>query len=413
MTSLNDANWWSRFRNRWWGGRTHLDKGNSSLPFVGASTSLGHALNADTALKLATVWACVRLRSQTIASLPLHIRDNKKQIADTHPLYYILHDQPNADMTASEFWEAMIASLELWGNAYALISRNKVGQVVSLEPFNPEYMSVSRSLDGVISYEYRETRQQATYTEDVILHIKGFSLDGLIGLSPIKYQADVMGGQIDANQSANNEWKNGLKVGGFLETGEKTLTKEQRNRLRKNLAEFAQVENQGKYMVLEAGMKPASASSVRINPQDAQLLESRYFGVEEICRTFAVPPQLIYHTDKASSWASSMEQMNTGFLMYSLRPVLIRIEQAISKKLLTASERKKYKVKFSVEGLLRADTSGRANFYSQMLQNGVMTRNEVRKLEDLPTYKGADQLTVQLNLTPLEKLGKDDDRVKN
>lgn len=156
-------------------------------------------------------------------------------------------------------------------------------------------------------------------------------------------------------------------------------------------------------MVLEAGMD--IVSSLRINPKDAQLLESRYFGIEEICRTFGVPPQLIYHTDKASSWASSLEGMNSGFLMYSLRSVLVRIEQAIVKKLINVSERDLYKPRFAVEGLLRADSQGRANFYNSALQNGWMTRNEVRALEDLPPLDGGDVLTVQLNLTPLDKLG--------
>jgi HK97 family phage portal protein len=148
-----------------------------------------------------------------------------------------------------------------------------------------------------------------------------------------------------------------------------------------------------------------------MNPQDAQLLESRYFGVEEICRTFKTPPQLIYHMDKASSWASSLEQMNLGYLTYSLRPTLVRIEQTVARKLLSVEDRAKYKPKFSVEGLLRADSAGRANFYSTLLQNGVMTRNEVRGLEDLPEHANADQLTVQLNLTPIDQLGKTNEQI--
>ena len=143
-----------------------------------------------------------------------------------------------------------------------------------------------------------------------------------------------------------------------------------------------------------------------MNPQDAQLLESRYFGIEEICRIFGVPPQLIYHTNKASSWASSLENMNLGFLMYSLRPVQVKIEQAIVKKLLSPAERSQYKPKWSVEGLLRADSNGRSAFYTSALQNGWLTRNEVRELEDLPPLDGGDSLTVQTNLTHLHNLGK-------
>ena len=157
-------------------------------------------------------------------------------------------------------------------------------------------------------------------------------------------------------------------------------------------------------MVLEAGMNVA-ANPYRIKPSDAQLLESRYFGIEEICRMFGVPPQLIGHTDKSSSWASSLENTNLGFLTYGIAPTLRKIEQTISRKLLRADERKEFRPKFSVNGLLRADSQSRAAFYSQMLQNGVMSRNEVRELEDLQRVEGADELTAQLNLTTVDKIG--------
>lgn len=400
--TTNDTNWWQRFYARWFGGGKRLDKGGAVEPFNSVYMPSGTAVTAETSLKLSAVWACVRLRSQTISSLPLHLRSADNGTANNHPLHRILHDAPNADMTASEFWEAMVVSIDLWGNAYALINRNRTGQVVSLDVLDPSITTVKREKSGEISYLVGDT----LYPSDDVLHIKGFTLDGLVGLSPIRYQASVMGAQIDANNAANHTFSNNLKAGGFLQTGQQVLTAEQRERLRNNMTFFAKPENAGKYMVLEAGMTVA-ANSVKINPADAQLLESRYFGIEEICRAFGVPPQLIYHTDKSSSWASSLEGMNLGFLMYSLRPTLVRIEQAIVKKLLTPAERAKYKPKFAVEGLLRADSHGRSQFYMSALQNGWMTRNEVRALEDLPPVAGGDSLTVQLNLTPLEQLGQD------
>lgn len=413
MSTLNDVDWWSRFRSAWRSGANRLDKDSESLPWNGSSTESGNRVSAETSLRLATVWACVRLRSETIASLPLHLRDSDKNIAVNHPLYRILHDQPNADMTASEFWEAMIASLDLWGNAYALIHRNTKKDVIALDILDPECMTVRRSKTGAIDYVYDKKSDDGKYHEDDILHIKGFTLDGLVGLSPIRYQSDVIGAQVDANNAAGAEFKNNLKAGGFLKTGEKNLNKEQRERLRDNLALFSRPENAGKFMVLESGMEPASATHIRINPADAQLLESRNFGVEEICRIFKTPPQLVYHLDKASSWASSLEQMNQGYLTYSLQPTLVRIEQTIVRKLLSPADRAKYRPKFSVEGLLRADSQGRASYYSTLLQNGVFTRNEVRALEDLPAHAGADQLTVQLNLTPIELLGRNDEQTKD
>ncbi|OOF50738.1 phage portal protein [Rodentibacter trehalosifermentans] len=407
MNTLNDKGWWSRFYDRLFSGGKRLDKGDTAEPFISESSGSGSQVTADKALKLSAVWACVRLRSQAISSLPLHLKDSHRKIAGGHPLYKIIHDAPNADMCASEFWEAIISNLDLWGNAYCRI--NRIGdRVVSLDLFDPQYMSVGRSDSGEIIYKYTKNNVDGgEYSEKDVLHFRGFTLDGLIGLSPIGYQAQVMGLQMDANNAASKAFKNNLKAGGFLKTGERVLNEEQRKRVREGLSEFGKPENAGKWMVLEAGMEPANMSGAWINPQDAQLLESRYFGIEEICRAFGVPPQLIYSTDKSSSWASSAEQIDLNFLTYSLTPVLRRIEQTIARKLLKPEERSKFYPRFSVEGLLRADSAGRASFYTAMLQNGVMTRNEVRELENLPPIAGADQLTVQINLTSIDKIGKE------
>ncbi|WKT00960.1 phage portal protein [Gallibacterium salpingitidis] len=403
--TLNDVGWWSRFYTRWFGGGKRLDKGGVVEPFISQTTNTGAVVDAETALKLSAVWACVKLRSQTIASLPLHLKDKDSAIALKHPLYHIIHDSPNADMSASEYWEAQIASLDLWGNAYSRINRAN-GRIISLEVLDPQYMQVKRNAFGEIIYNYtKENADGGSYREDDILHFRGFTLDGLIGLSPIRYQAQCMGMQIAANSAAGNAFKNNLKAGGFIKTGERVLSDENRTLLREALSQFGQPENAGKWMVLEAGMEPATMAGSWINPMDAQLLESRYFGIEEICRAFSVPPQLIYSSDKASSWASSSEQINLNFLTYSLAPTLRRIEQTITRKLLKPIDRSVYSPVFSVEGLLRADSAGRANFYSQMLQNGVMTRNEVRRLENLPPMPGGDVLTVQLNLTSIDKIG--------
>ncbi|HEX8596704.1 MAG TPA: phage portal protein [Pseudomonas sp.] len=403
MADLNDSGFWQRFWSRF-SGRTRLDDGERAVPFESHTTPSGSVVGADSSLKLSAVWACVRLRAQTVASLPLHLRGEDKSHAKEHPLYRLLHSSPNADMTASEFWESQLASLDLWGNAFSHIVW--IGRrVTALVPLNPEKMTVRRTSSGKLVYEYTKGGNVKEYAEEEILHLKGFTLDGLMGLSPIQFAAETLGGLMDANKAATREFQNGLKVGGFLKTGVATLAQEQRDRLRAGLSTFGLPENAGKWMVLEAGMEPASAQGIRINPVDAQLLESRYFGIEEICRAFGVPPQLVGHTNKASSWASSLEQTNMGFLTYSLRPTLVRIEQAIAKKLLLPEERGLYRPKFAVEGLLRADSAARSSFYSQMLQNGVMSRNEVRALEDFPPVEGADALTAQLNLTTIDKIG--------
>ncbi|MFP1006241.1 phage portal protein [Acinetobacter baumannii] len=402
MSDLQDMGFWSRFWSRLTG-RTQLKKGDTSYPFDSYLSSGGAVVSPETALKLSAVWACVKLRAETISTLPLHLYDSNKKIAKDHGLYRVLHDSPNADMCASEFWQIQSACLDLWGNAYSYITRRNDRSVISLEPLFPSEMVKKRLKDGGFEYHYTENGKVKIYTDDEILHFKGFTLDGYVGLSAIQFFAQTIGMQFDANNQAQDWFKNGLKVGGFLETGEQTLTGEQRTRMRNHLAEFSKPENSGKYMILEAGMKLASASAIRINPIDAQLLESRYFGIEEICRAFGVPPQLIGHTNKASSWASSLEQTNQGFLTYSLNPQLVRYEQTISRKLLLPQDKYKYRPKFAVDGLLRANNTARADFYVKMTQNGLYTRNEVRELEDMPRAEDptADQLMVQMQMVPL------------
>lgn len=413
MSTLNDQSWWARFYDRWFSGAKRLDKGSTAEPFVSQSSGSGSSVDVEKSLKLSAVWACVRLRSQTIASLPLHLKDSDRKIASKHELYKIIHDAPNADMCSSEFWEAQIANLDLWGNSYSRINRIG-GRVVSLDILDPQYMRVKRSNSGEIVYIYTKNNVDGgEYPESEILHFRGFTLDGLVGLSPISYQAHVMGLQIDANNAASKAFKNNLKAGGFLKTGDRVLNSDQRKLMRDALADFGKPENAGKWMILEAGMEPANMSGAWINPHDAQLLESRYFGIEEICRAFGVPPQLVFSTDKSSSWASSAEQINQNFLTYSLNPMLKRIEQTISRKLLKPEDRSKFYPIFSVEGLLRADSAGRASFYTALLQNGVMTRNEVRALENLPPVEGADQLTVQLNLTSIDKIGEQQNDIQS
>ena len=403
MSDLQDTGFWSRFWSRLTG-KTQLNKGGSSHPAGDYTSSGGAIVNPETALKLSAVWACVKLRAETISTLPLHLYDSDKKIAKDHDLYRILHDSPNADMCASEFWQIQSASLDLWGNAYSYISRRANRSVISLEPLFPSEMVKKRLKDGSFEYHYTENGKVKIYTDDEILHFKGFTLDGYVGLSAIQFFAQTIGMQFDANNQAQDWFKNGLKVGGFLESGETTLTKEQRHSLRESLSMFSRPENAGKYMVLEAGMKVASAANIRINPVDAQLLESRYFGIEEICRAFGVPPQLIGHTNKASSWASSLEQTNQGFLTYSLNPQLVRYEQTIARKLLLPQDKYKYRPKFSVDGLLRADVAKRSEYYVRMTQNGLMTRNEARDLEDWAPLPGGDKLMVQMQMVPLDSV---------
>lgn len=362
-------------------------------------------LSDEKAMQISAVWACVRMLSEVIGSLPLQVYQDTKDgrvVARQHPLYRVLHSKPNAYQTAVEFRETMMMHLALEGNAYAVIDRNSRGDVVSLLPLYAGSMEVSM-VGGQIAYEYHTEKGVTVYAPQNILHIKLFGPGVTVGLSPLAYARQALGLAASIENHTNRFFSNGARPGGIL-TIDKTLTAEQREALK---AKFSQMhegdENAFRLMVLEAGFdfKPTT-----INPDDAQMLQQWSFSIDEICRFFRIHPLLIGATDKVSSWPTASEAQDLFFLKYSLRPYLTRWEQAISDKLLTAADRSSgVYAEFSIEGLLRADSQARAQFYSTMVQNGLMTRNEVRKRENMPAMDGGDALTAQVNMAPVGGLG--------
>ncbi|WP_395008662.1 phage portal protein [Undibacterium sp.] len=374
---------------------------------VGGSDSYsGEIVNQQTAMQIATVWACIRLIAETIATLPMimYERDAKggRNVARDHWLYRLLHDQPNANMTAVEFWECVVSQLCLWGNAYVL--KTYIGnRIVSLDPLKPNLMQVKTDVNGDLFYIYTTSSGLKTYTEKEIWHVKGFGIDGLVGLSPVSYARNSLGAAIATDRASGKLFANGMRAGGAL-TMQNILTKEQREQIRESMAaQLAGTANTGKLMVLEGG---STYQSLSMNPDDVQMLETRAFQVEEICRWFRVPPFMIGHSEKSTSWGTGLEQQMIGFLTFALRPYLTRLEQGIKKSLLPPPDRLKYFGEFSIEGLMRADSAGRAALYASGGQNGWMTRNEIRELENRPPVAGGDELTVQSNLLPINLLGK-------
>jgi len=359
------------------------------------------------ALQIGAVWSCTRLLSETIGALPLGVysRDAKgaKAPATVDPLYALLHDSPNADQTAAEFWEAAVACLCLWGNFYAEKKRNGVGQIVALNVLRPALVSVRRNASGARVYRLNGASGARELGEDDVFHIRGFGVGGDVGLSPIGYARRTLNLALDTEAAAQASWDNGVKGSGFLVVpGKPTPT--QKDDLRKTFLDpITGAEATGKAGILEAGMDWKQI--VGIPPEQLQLLESRAFNVEEICRWFRVPPFMIGHTEKSTSWGTGLEQQMIGFLTFSLRPYLTRIEQAVKKQLIAPANRATLFVEFNLEGLLRADSQGRAALYASAAQNGWMTRNEIRALENRPRVDGGDDLTVQSNLLPVDKLG--------
>lgn len=384
----------------WLGVPISLTTGEFWREWFGTSSS-GKVVTADKVIRLSAVWACVRLLSESVSTLPLKIyerqADGSRKLAQNNPAYQILCRRPNLEMTPSRFMLMIVASVCLRGNAF--VEKLYIGsKLVSLVPLLPQNMVVKRLDSGKLQYTYTDNGVQRNIPVDRMMHIRGFGLDGVCGMMPTMAGVDVFGAAMAVDEAAAKIFENGLQSTGFL-SSKTALNDGQRERLRKALQNFIGSKNAGKLMVLENEL---TYQNVTMNPEAAQLLESRSFSIEEICRWFRVPPFMVGHTTKQSSWASSLEGMNMLFLTHTLRPLLVNIEQEISRCLLNSDE--DLFAEFSVEGLLRADSAGRAAYYTSALQNGWMSRNDVRRLENMPPIEGGDIYTVQLNLTQLKNL---------
>ncbi|PYB71502.1 phage portal protein [Rhizobium wuzhouense] len=365
----------------------------------------GEVVTDDTVLSLSAVWACVNLIAGTIASLPLVVyrTDNqgRRTVAREHKLYRVLHDSPNYDQTAVDFWEFVSASIELWGNAYARISRSG-SDIASLHPIAPNLVSVRRLSSGTIEYRWTEDGKSFVETDKTMLHIRGFGGNPLGGMSTLHFGRHAFSLARAVDRSAGSTFRHGLRPSGVL-TFEKWLSPEQRQVAEDKLNEkFLGAMNAGRPLILEGGTK---WEQLTISPDDAQLLQSRGFSIEEICRFFGTPPFMIGHTEKTTSWGTGLEQQTLGFQKFTLRRRLKRIEQALEKQLLTPNDRaNRITIEFNLEGLLRGDSAGRARFYQQMTQIGAMTINEVRALENLPPVDGGDVPRMQMQNMPITEI---------
>lgn len=362
----------------------------------------GRSITQESALQNDTVWACVKLISEAVSTLPLGFyersADGGRSPATSHPLYEVLHYQPNARMSAVTYWQIVSASLLLWGNAYSEIDLTGK-RVVALDFLMPDRMRLVRPQGGGdLEYHYTENGRTRVIPRDRVMHIKAFGVDGEVGLSAIQYGRNSIGSALAADKASDETFRDASRASGIV-TVDLQLKPEQREDIRRHVKT---VSDKGGVYVLEKG---ADYKSLKFSPADAELLASRSFSVETICRWFRVPPVMIGHGDKASSWPTSTEAQGALFLRYVLRACISGIEQEIRRALLTPAERLRYFAEFSIEGLLRGDSAARSSFYSTALQNGWMSRNEVRRLENLPPVEGGDVLTVQSNMLPIDRLG--------
>lgn len=363
----------------------------------------GKSVNVDSVLQLSTGSACVRLISETIATLPFGFyerrADGSRESASSHSLFNVLHNQPNSDMTAVVFWEVVVASMLLWGNAYIEIQR--IGsRVVGLGFLMPNCVSVGINSRGFIEYTYQSPgKAPRTIAAADMMHIPAFSTDGFTGLSPIQYAKNIFGTALATDEASSDTFKHAMRSPGLV-TMDAVLQPGQRDDIREHVKKVAA---SGGVMVLEKG---SAFQQLAFNPHDSELLASRSFNVEEIARWFRVDPSMIGHGGKDSNWGTGLEQKMMWFLTFTLRPWCVRIEQAVRRSLLTPLERTRYFAEFAIEGLLRADSATRAEFFSKMVNNGIYTRDYCRQLENLmPMGGNAAVLTVQSALLPLDKLG--------
>jgi len=374
--------------------------------FGGGPTASGETVTIDSSLQIDTVFACVRLISQTIATLPLQLfrtlPDGRGELDRDHRLYPLLHDQPNADMTSVTFLTAMFSCLLLWGNAYALIERRKDGSVVSLTPLLPSRLQVIRNQDGSLKFHYSWMNVSEDFTEDQIFHLKGFSLDGIVGLSPVAQAREQMGIAWAAEKTAASFFRNGMRPSMVL-TAPNYMTPVQRERFGESFVEkFSGSINAGKVPLVEGGWK---LDQITMNPDDAQLLATRAFSVETICRWFGVNPVMVGHMEKTTAWGTGLEQMNLWFLTYTLRPWLMAFEQEVRRTLMSPVDRMLYYVQFNVDGLLRADSEKRAATMASYVNAGINTPNEMRAKNNDAPLPGGDKLTMAAGRMPLETLG--------
>ena len=387
-------------------------EGNDFSLLFGRTTS-GKTVNERTALQTTAVYACVRILSETIASLPLHVyryTEGGKAKDTEHVLYTLLHDEPNPDMTSFVFRETLMSHLLIWGNAYSQILRDRSGQVIGLYPLLPDQMSVHRSEKGKLFYVYNryeednpnfQEKGSIVLSQEEVLHIPGLGFDGLIGYSPIALAKNAVGMTLACEEYGASFFGNGANPGGVLE--HPGILKDPAKVRDSWNAVYQGTRNAHKVAVLEEGM---SYKQIGIPPEEAQFLETRKFQINEIARLFRIPPHMVGDLEKSSF--SNIEQQSLEFVKYTLDPWVVRFEQALKKSLLLPEEKKTHFIKFNVDGLLRGDYQSRMNGYAIGRQNGWLSTNDIRKLEELnpiPPEEGGDLYLINGNMTKLKDAG--------
>nr|DAI55596.1 MAG TPA: Portal [Caudoviricetes sp.] len=386
--------------------------GSAYAFYMGGSTS-GKQVTERSAMQMTAVYSCVRILSEAVAGLPLHLYRYKegggKEKAIDLPMYRLMHDEPNPEMSSFVFRETLMTHLLLWGNAYAQIIRNGKGEVIALYPLMPNKMRVERDENGSLYYEYIHSSDEADTMKNTtvrltpynVLHIPGLGFDGLVGYSPIAMAKNAIGMAIACEEYGAKFFANGAAPSGVLE--HPGVIKDPQKVREAWQSQFGGSQNANKIAVLEEGMK---YTPISISPEQAQFLETRKFQINEIARIFRVPPHMVGDLEKSSF--SNIEQQSLEFVKYTLDPWVMRWEQSLSRALFTEEEKKTLFFKFNVEGLLRGDYQSRMNGYATARQNGWMSANDIRELENMdkiPAEQGGDLYLINGSMLPMQNAG--------
>lgn len=371
----------------------------------GAAAS-GKNVTEETAIQISTVYACVRVLAETIASLPLNVYESDgkggSRIAENHPLEYLLHDAPNEEMTSFIWREQMMTQILLRGNSYSQIVRSGKTAILSIYPLLSSNMTVDRDDSGALTYKYQMADENTiTLSPSEVLHIPGMGFDGIMGYSPIALMKTTLGLTLAAEEYGSKVFGNGATPAGVL-THPNRLKDPEKLRNAWNAA-YGGSANAGKIAILEEGMK---FERISMPNSEAQFLETRKFQVSEICRIYRVPPHMVGDLEHATF--SNIEHQSISFAVHTIRPWLVRIEQSMNKALFSENERGKYFVKFNMDGLMRGDYKSRMEGYAIARQNGWMSADDIRGLENLNPIgaaKGGEEYLVNGNMIPIKQAG--------
>jgi HK97 family phage portal protein len=394
----------------WIGKKIRLTDGAFWGAFLGGSNEWPEEANAASALKLSAWFAGVRLTAATIGSLPGSMYETnaagEKVAIKDHDLHTLLHESPNADQTALEFWEGQGAGLAIIGNCYAEKVFNAAGGLSALNTLRFDLTWPQRDRDGNLQYVFTDRGKQETLPEEKVFHTRGFGFGGDLGLSPVAAAAAALGGALATEKASSLMFRKGMRAAGFLQSPV-VLDEKQRGQLQKNVIDpITGPGGEGAVGVLEAGFK---FQPVNIPPKDAEMIMSRRFNVEDVCRWLGVPPILVGHSAEGQTmWGTGVEQILLAWLTLGLRAYLVRMEQSVKKRVISPADRAKGRFwEFNVEGLLRGDSASRAEFYSKLLNAGAIAPDLISDKENLPRDpSGAGKRRfINSTLVPMDQAG--------